>query len=137
ASMPVLRNWSLACSVAGFALARVNAFGFGVRAGMLSALAKSARRCARFSEEAGYGATGCVVGGGGVVVHGGDRCGVCDVQFGGVGATKSACGDVEQCVVSAVGVRGDQLYEELGVCLLCRGGVVDWSVCFDGVEAVA
>jgi hypothetical protein len=42
---------------------------------------------------------------------------------------------VEQRVVSAVGVRRDQLYEELGLRLFCRGGIVDRGLCFDDLVA--
>ena len=45
--------------------------------------------------------------------------------------TARAGGYVEQRLVSAFGVCGDQLYEELGVCLFCCGGVVDWGLSFD------
>jgi hypothetical protein len=38
-------------------------------------------------------------------------------------------------LVSAVGVCGDQLYEELGLCLFCGGGIVDWGLCIDDAAA--
>ena len=60
-----------------------------------------------------------------------DGCGVCDVQCGGVVATEGAGGYVEQRLVSAVGVCGNQLYEELGLCMFCGGGVMDWSLFVD------
>jgi hypothetical protein len=65
------------------------------------------------------------------VVHRGHGCCVCDVQLGSVVATKGFGGFVEQCLVSAFGVCCDQLYEELGLCLFCGGGIVDWGLCFD------
>jgi hypothetical protein len=66
-------------------------------------------------------------------VNCGDGCGVCDVQRGGIVETAGAGGYVEQCVVSAIGVCRDQLYEELGLCLFCGGGVVGGGLCVDDV----
>ena len=42
---------------------------------------------------------------------------------------------MEQRLVSTVGVCGDQLYEELGLCVFCCGGIVDWSLCVDDAAA--
>jgi hypothetical protein len=78
-----------------------------------------------------YGSGRCVVGVWRCVINRSYGCGVCDVQCGGVVQAASVGGYVEQCVVSAFGVRGDQLYEELGLCLFCGCGIVDWSICFD------
>jgi hypothetical protein len=36
-----------------------------------------------------------------------------------------------QRLVFVVGVCSDQLYEELGLCLFCGGGVVDWCLFVD------
>src|SRR5215469_38157 len=60
-----------------------------------------------------------------------DGCGVRDVQRGGGVAAARACGDVEQRMVSAVGVCGDQLYEELDLRVLCGAGFVGWGVRVD------
>src|SRR5579862_8721382 len=64
-----------------------------------------------------------------------DGCGVCDVQCGGVVEEAPAGGYVEQRVVSVVGVRGDQLHEELGVCWICCRWVVDRRLSLDDVFA--
>jgi len=61
----------------------------------------------------------------------GNGCGLRDVQRGGGVAPEGAGGDVEQRVVSAVGICRDQLHAKLGVRMLCRAGVVDWSVLVD------
>lgn len=42
---------------------------------------------------------------------------------------------MEQRLVSAFGLCCYQLYEELGVCLLCGGRVVDWGLSFDDDSA--
>ena len=60
---------------------------------------------------------------------------VCDVQCGGDIAAAHVSGYMEQCLVSAFGICGDQLYEELDVCLFCGCGIVDWSLCFDDSAA--
>ena len=72
-----------------------------------------------------------MVGIGRVRIHRRNRCGVRNVQRSGLIATASTGGYVEQCVVFAVGVRGYQLHEELGVCGIRRGGIVDRSVYLD------
>jgi hypothetical protein len=64
-----------------------------------------------------------------------DGCGLRDVQLGSIVATAGVGGYVEQCLVSAFGVCRDQLYEELGLCLFCGGGIVDWRLCFDDFVA--
>jgi len=74
-----------------------------------------------------------VVGIGCVRIHRRNRCGVRNVQRGGFVATTSAGSYVEQCVVSAVGVRRYQLHEELGVRGVCRGGIVDRSIYLDDI----
>jgi hypothetical protein len=66
-----------------------------------------------------------------VAVHCRYGCSVCDVQFSGIGAAARVGSYMEQCLVSAFGLRCDQLYEELGLCLLCGCGVVDRGLCFD------
>ena len=66
-----------------------------------------------------------------------DRCCVRDVQCGCVVAAAYARSHVEQRVVSAVRVRGDQLHQKLGVCLLRGPGIMDWSLCLDDLAPTA
>ena len=65
------------------------------------------------------------------VIYRCDGCGLRDVQFGSVVATACVGSYVEQRLVSAFGVRRDQLYEELDLCLFCCGWIVDWGLCVD------
>ena len=65
----------------------------------------------------------------------GDRRGLCDVHGGSGRAAAGTGGDVEQRVVLAFGVCGDQLHAELGVCLLRCDRLVAGCVCFGDVFA--
>lgn len=64
-------------------------------------------------------------------IDGGDGCGLCDVQCGGGITAEGAGGDVEQRVVSAIGICRDQLHAKLGVRVLRGGRIVDRSVFVD------
>jgi hypothetical protein len=48
-----------------------------------------------------------------------------------------ACGNVEQRMVSALLLRCDQLYGELGLCRLRGCRFVAWRVCIDHIPAPA
>ena len=64
-----------------------------------------------------------------------DGCGLRDVQRGRSVAAACAGGDLEQRVVSTVGVCGDQLHAKLGIRVLRGAGFVDWRVSVDELSA--
>ena len=70
-------------------------------------------------------------------LDGGDGRRVRAVQCGGVRAAASASGDLEQHVVFAFGLRGDQLHQKLGVCRFRGGRIVGRCISFDDAAAKA
>ena len=78
-----------------------------------------------------------MVGGRSVRLDGGDGRGVRFIQCGGFRAAARAGGDVEQRVVFAFGLRGDQLHAELDVHRVCGGGVVGWRIRLNDAVAQA
>ena len=71
----------------------------------------------------------------GIRVDGGDGRGVCAVQCGGFGPAAGTSSDLEQHVVFAFGLRGNQLHQKLGVRGFCRCGIVGGGVCLDDLIA--
>lgn len=72
-----------------------------------------------------------MAGFGSIRIDGGDRRGLRNVQRGRFVPAARARGDMEQRVVLAVGIRRDQLHEELGLRRLRRGRVLDRCVSVD------
>src|SRR6185312_12857391 len=63
--------------------------------------------------------------------HAGDRrdgCGLCHVYLGGGRAPAGAGSHLEQRVVSALVLRGDQLYRKLGLRPVCSNRLVAWRL---------
>ena len=64
-------------------------------------------------------------------VDGGDRRGLCALHLRGCGAAAVFRRYLEQRLVCARGVRGDQLHLELGLCRIRRGGLLDRRIPVD------
>ena len=59
-----------------------------------------------------------------------DRRRLCFFQCGGFGTAASSGGFLEQYLVPAVGVRGDQLHEQRVICVVCGDRIVDRGLFF-------
>jgi len=72
-----------------------------------------------------------------VLIYSCNRCSLCLFQCGSGIAATSSRSDMEQRLVSSVGFRRHQLYEELGICRFCSIGLLDGSVRFHDTAQAA